>query len=414
MLQFFPAGRHPGKNVRLFLLIVCLLAITGCGGGGGSTGNVTGSSTSDINILSPAAGFPLMVDPQGVFMEAVKVTPAAMYACYIQTGSPYLMLARSENNGASWHYSTIDFGGTFASLEVDGDNVHVSYLDQCWKTLKFASSSNRGDTWQIKEVDNTLKSDPTTRETNGDTSQPYVPDDFEYTAMARSGDSFFVAYHDRVHSTLRLARSSDRGVNWEYTTLDDSDGNDGDSPSIVIDGTNVYISYVGVTGQGQSAMDSVYMMVSRDFGLTWGKRPVSPTAYASGYYTSVAAKGNQVFVSYFNALNRKLMLAKSVDYGADWEISTVDSNDNTGRFSTLSFGQGVMYLSYSDWSNNSLKVARSYDGGNTWAAKTVAYDTDSNNSTAASVLGNELFVLYFSGNSSQPGSFGTMLTKIVS
>ncbi len=410
----FERCRFANPLCYLFLAMVMLI-ITSCGGGGGGggggapAGNVTSGVTGDAGTLQAAAGFPVLVDPQGVFMYAVKATPGAIYACYVQSGSPYLMLARSEDNGASWHYGRIDFGGVFASLAVDGDNVYVGYIDQSWKTLKFARSGDRGNTWQISEVDDSIKSDPATRP--ADPAQPYLPDDFKYTAMARSGDSFFIAYYDRVHSSLRLARSDDRGASWALGTLDNSDGNDGDSPSIAIDGRNIYISYVGVTGQGQSARDSVNMMVSADAGSTWRKRLVAATAYATGYYTSVAAKGNLVHVSYFNALERKLMLARSVDYGAAWAIRTVDSTDNAGRYSSLSLGQGVMDLCYGDWTNNSLKLARSYDDGNSWTVKTLTVNADSGSPAFASVLGNELYVLFFSRNSSQPAMFGAMLTK---
>jgi hypothetical protein len=450
-------NRHnPGKLMHLAVPALLALMIAGCGGdnGSGSTGasalnstsiNMTASddatcftaeyaaenttvnppahSSEEIDVAAgnllhafsipvvTSAG-PVMVDPQGVFVYAVKAAPGAVYASYIQTGSPYLMLARSEDNGTTWRKSIIDYGGIYASLDVDGDNVFVSYIDQSWNTLKFARSGDRGTTWSIEEVDVTLKSDPATRPTITDPSTPNLPDGFKYTAMARSGNSFFIAYQDRAHNSLRLARSDNGGASWVCTTLDDSHDADGDSPSIAIDGTNIYISYTGVTGQGFSAKDSVYMMVSRNTGATWTRCVVAAAAYASGYYTSVAASGPRVYVSYFNAQDRTLKVAKSGNYGSSWAIAKVDAKNNVGRYSSLTVAQGVLYLSYSDWANNSLKVAKSSNWGLTWTIKTVAADAGLGCPSTATVLGSELSVFYFHYAPAQPGSTGAVLTKV--
>ena len=153
-------GHRTGKLICWAVLFLLAIFIAGCGDGGvggaaGSGGanevdyaaniiNETESIDADIayagSLAAPAVatGFPVMVDQQGVFINAVKAAPGVLYAAYIQTGSPHLMLARSEDNGVSWTRSIIDFGGVNASLAVDGDNVYVSYIDQCWYTLKFA------------------------------------------------------------------------------------------------------------------------------------------------------------------------------------------------------------------------------------------------------------------------------------
>lgn len=441
-------SHHPGKLMHLAVLALLVLMIAGCGGdnsggntagsflNGASTSNVAGDDTTcftaeytaeqtaDVTDVVPngllhASGIPkvaaavqVMVDPQGVFVYAVKATAVALYASYTQNGSPYLMLARSDDNGTTWHKNIIDYGGIYASLEVDGDNVYISYIDQSWNTLKFARSGDRGATWLIEEVDVSLKSDPATRPPVTDPSSPDVPDDFKYTAMARTGNAFFIAYQDRAHNSLRLARSDNGGATWACTTLDDSHDVDGDSPSITIDGTNIYISYAGVAGYGPSAKDGVYMMVSRNSGGTWTRRVVSAAAYASGYYTSVAAAGPRVYVSYFNAQDRTLKVAKSGNYGNSWAIAKVDAKINVGRYSSLTVAQGVLYLSYSDWANNSLKVAKSSNWGRTWTIKTVAADAGLGCPSTSSILGSELTVLYFHYAPAQPESTGAMLTKV--
>jgi hypothetical protein len=230
--------------------------------------------------------------------------------------------------------------------------------------------------------------------------------------MARFGSSsFFIAYQDRVHKSLKLARSLDNGTTWSCMTLDASDGNDGDSPSIAVAGTYIYISYNGVKGQGPTAIDSVYMMVSTNSGATWTKRLVASSSFASGYYTSVAASGAQVFVSYFNALDRTLKFAKSINYGTTWVIKTVDASSNVGRYSSLSLSQGTLFLSYCDGTNNSLKVAKSTTTGTSWTTKAVVSNAGLCTPSVTSVLGLDLYLLYFNYMPAIPGSTGAVLTK---
>ncbi len=447
-----------GTVAHLALPALVLLMLSGCGGGGSdnfsSGGNhdpaATGSSsvttaveiTSDTsvettsydtvdlgndtavsreNLLSsavrrttapaPAAPFPVMVDQQGVFMSAVKADGGSFYACYNQTGSPYLMFAKSDDNGISWSYSTIDYGGIYASLTIEGNSIYVGYVDQSWKTLKFARSDDRGTSWSITEVDTTLKSDPATRPDNTDPTTPATPDDFKYTAIVRTGTSFFMAYQDRAHKALKLARSLDNGATWSCMTMDASDDNDGDSPSMAVAGTNIYLSYNGVKGTGLAAKDNVYMMVSRDSGATWTKRLVAAASFASGYYTSVAASGAQVYVSYFNALDRTLKFAKSTSNGTKWVIKTVDKSSNVGRYSSLSLSQGTLFLSYNDGTNNSLKVAKSTNGGARWTTRAVVSDAGLSCPAVSSAVGLDFYMLYFNYNPNTPGTTGAMLTK---
>lgn len=413
MLKSISTGHRFGKVMLSAVLAATMLVMAGCGSGEGD-GEATEITDSPDAVISlkVKASIPVVVAPDGVEANAIESTSSAIYSCYIQSGSGNLMLARSEDKGASWRHGIIDYGGNFASLSVDGDKVYVSYIDQVWKTLKFASSNDSGQTWLIREVDISIKSDPATRPVNVDPTQPYVPDDFKYTAMERSGDSFFIAYHDRVHSSLRLARSDDRGEHWVETTLDSSDTSDGDSPSIAIDGANIYISYVGIVGAWPSARDGVFMMVSRDFGLTWEKRTVAPTAYASGYHTSVAANGNFVYVSYFNALGRVLILARSADYGDNWAIRKVDASPNVGRYSSLLLGQGSIYLSYSDWTKKSLKLAKSVNGGRSWKKTMVTRNADSGGRLTASMLNDDIYFLYSIHDRLQPGLSGIVMSTV--
>jgi hypothetical protein len=43
-----------------------------------------------------------------------------------------------------------------------------------------------------------------------------------------------------------------------------------------------------------------------------------------------------------------------------------DSEDDVGRFASLAAKDGKVYISYYDAANKGLKFAKSIDGGNTW------------------------------------------------
>jgi hypothetical protein len=80
-----------------------------------------------------------------------------------------------------------------------------------------------------------------------------------------------------------------------------------------------------------------------------------------GWYTSIAIgdNGNPV-ISYFDFTNEALKVAACTTAGCSGTptITTVDSDGNVGRFTSIAIGDnGNPVISYTDWINDDLKVA---------------------------------------------------------
>jgi len=92
---------------------------------------------------------------------------STVYMAYYDTTGKKLRFARSDDNGTSWASPNgitlqVDGGtdvGQWTSLAVDatGDRVYVAYYDASNKDLKFARSDDKGATWPtIRSVDSKL------------------------------------------------------------------------------------------------------------------------------------------------------------------------------------------------------------------------------------------------------------------
>jgi hypothetical protein len=87
--------------------------------------------------------------------------------------------------------------GSFSSLAVSGDDLHISYYNETDKDLVFIRSPDGGATWPDgrKSVD-----------TTGDVGW--------FTSIGLSGSVVLISYYDSTNGNLKIARSIDGGVTW--------------------------------------------------------------------------------------------------------------------------------------------------------------------------------------------------------
>lgn len=154
---------------------------------------------------------------------------------------------------------------------------------------------------------------------------------------------------------------------WQGTRLVDATGNVGQYTSIDASGDYVFIAYYDV---GNNDLKFAY---SYDGGYSWISKTVD-SAGDVGQYCSLdcyySGTTYYLYVSYYDATNGNLKLAKSTNYGANWTISTVDSTGDTGRFTSISGTSSNVYISYFDLTNTALRFAKSTNGGTSWSVRT--------------------------------------------
>jgi hypothetical protein len=295
-------------------------------------------------------------------------------------------IGSGATGGETNFYKTIDSTddvGQDTSIAVDGSNIYISYFDNTNNDLKFAKSTDGGDTWDpasIKTIDST-----------GDVG--------EYTSIALNSSNVYISYFDDTNNDLKFTKSTDNGNTWEPGNIKtvDSIGYIGDFISMAVDGLNIYISY------HDFGNNDLKFIKSTDGGNTWdsaNKRTVDSAGFV-GRYTSIAVDGSNVYISYYDDISYDLKFARSTDGGDTWDpvnIKTVDSTGEVGLFTSICVNGSNVYISYYDTTNNDLKFARSTDSGTTWDPaniKTVDSTDRIGAYTSMAIDGSNIYISYY-------------------
>lgn len=297
-----------------------------------------------------------IIDSEGTvgICTSIAADNNGVYLSYYDGSNADLKFARSTDNGATWLNENMkivdsDNGvGTESSIAVDGANIYISYRDLSNGNLKFAKSVNSGSTWlasNIKVVDAT-------------------DDVGTGTSLAVIGSNIYIAYLDQTNYNLKFTKSTDSGATWPAAAIKtvDSAGNVGQSPSIAVNGSNIYISYYDITNEDLKFAKSV------DDGATWLPANIKTvdSTNNTGNYSSIAVDGTYVYISYNLVSFDCLKFAKSIDSGATWSKEIIDSSGQVGRYTSLKADGSIIYIAYWDLTNKSVKFAKSSDRGDTW------------------------------------------------
>ena len=226
------------------------------------------------------------------------------YASYYVQGVPVnqLWFARSVAGGANWSAGVrIDPNptedvGSFSSIAVSGTAVFVAHRNRSTGAIVLTNSITGGTAFSPPEH-------------VGSTSTGVLGG----TSVAATDNmNVYVAYFDGTH--LAFAKSSNGGGSFFAQSVVNS--NAGISPSIAISAGRIYISHF------LAANGDLLFTRSDDFGATWIDPPMLvDTGLGSnlvGKSTSIAVDGTNVYIAYYDAANRDLKIAKSIDNGDTW------------------------------------------------------------------------------------------------
>jgi len=162
------------------------------------------------------------------------------------------------------------------------------------------------------------------------------------------------------------------------------------SPSMVVSGNNIYISYYAKNKYTDTAAstctessknyDLIYS-VSNDGGNSWTKKTVVtellPPSGVIGLSTqniAVNSTGSNIYISYIDGSTLKC--AYSTDSGSTFTSVTVDSSYSTSNQSMIINGSGTLYIAYNAYlptaaiNTSVLNVATSSNSGATWTTAT--------------------------------------------
>lgn len=244
----------------------------------------------------------------------------------------------------------------------------INYNPDAPRTLYFRRNTSHGaaDSWKARLA---LTS------TSGRVGSPSV---------AAAGTYVYVAYTDANTGSIRVARSSDRGVTWTKstigsTTFETFQGFEGE-PSISAVGSNVVVSWIG------DASFAVVARVSTNNGADWDTETV--LAESSNGSNATAARDDRLGVAWTTDSGASVSLWATGTWGAATTAGPPAGNGRTysrDRQPALAFGEadlvGVAWTAcwatcdgFESSTRDDLVWAESNDDGATWFAAQVVAD----------------------------------------
>jgi len=253
--------------------------------------------------------------------------------------------------------------GQYADISVVNENtIFASYFDQTNTALKFARTTDGGASFE----DFTLESSGVVG---------------SYTSIdAVDANTIFICYYEgTVGDELRLAKSTDGGDSFSYSTIDGASANTGSFCSIeAIDANTVFVSSYDITNA------DLRFAVSTNGGSSFTLSSVDTTNTVGEYSSISTPDTNTIHIAYYDGTNADLKFARSLDGGSSFPlISTIDSTDNVGRYASIASDSNDVFISYFDETNGNLEFISSSDGGGSFGTP-VTVDSTAGNSTGVS------------------------------
>lgn len=385
-----------------------------------------GNKSANIRIDSNAGAFAFNVsayayDFHGITIidsagdvgtySSIAVEEGRIYIGYYDASNTSLKVAKSEDDGINWSFSSITNGnqmGKGASIAVDGSNVLIGTVIKEAGTVEqigLVTSDDNGATWDNPK----FVSDSNTGVYGG-----------YFTSLAWDGQYAYITYLSGNNLQMCLIKSTYDGTYWTLPQIPSPAGNGDETgyhssikvanntlyishsgyesgdifftkvpdslsepDSIVVDqigqtgvdgftslainpagsNTNVYIAYFDQS----SANQDLKLAHSINNGDNFSTSTIDDSVVSVGKYPSITTADNKIYISYYDETNGNLKLAIYGNQGSDWDIKTVDADtDDVGQYTSLAVNGDKIYISYYDATNGDLKFAKSVDAGNTW------------------------------------------------
>ncbi|MBL8967163.1 MAG: choice-of-anchor D domain-containing protein [Spirochaetaceae bacterium] len=314
---------------------------------------------------------------------------------YVDTTSQSLKIKRSSDGSLSWSsaYSPDPGAGAVApSLVLAGADVYVAY--KAGADLRVVKGSG-GIAWAMPDVVDTsvtsLAGDAAlawdgTSLLVGYGRDPYLANNDIYIAVSVNGLDWTSS---RVSSTRRGIATAvgtksgagglfsatsygsrlwiDNHVTGAWISREVGTAATSGPDLVMASDTKALIVYRETPAQDVKFVARERKLNGASYDLL-GSAPVTVDSGVDVGSASIACApgGGTIYVSYYDATNKDLKLAKSTDGGAHWSLQTVDASGDVGQYSSVAEEGGNVYISYYDATNKDLKLAKSIDGGAGW------------------------------------------------
>lgn len=220
---------------------------------------------------------------------------------------------RSNDNGENWdeeigliNENLYSFIHTISpAIAVDGDNVHVVWINEYLPNIYYKKSIDNGETWSNEIV---LKE--------------CIADSLAITA---SGNNVHVVWEENngVENdnqwNIFYKQSQDNGETWIDDMQLSINSSNHETPDIAAEGNNIHVVWVQNSAEGRYIMYTT----SSNNGVTWGNNTQLTTDDRTDSYSpSIAINGNNIHIVWqnlhFSPNQRVIYYKRSIDKGNSW------------------------------------------------------------------------------------------------
>ena len=228
-----------------------------------------------------------------------------------------LRLYRSLDRGSTWTNYVVDIDTWDSNIEICAPNtntVFVTYNDYNGEKLKFAKSTDGGETWTTKTL----------------TDCSVVSYSETQSICATDSNNIFIAYCCYLSgpNNLNLATSTDGGATWSTSLVHAITENRGYMWKVsmtIPDNNNIFIAYHLFDNLNSKRYAA--LVKSNDGGNTWN---VDIQIGLSEHYFDILAKDPQtLYISHGGAFAYKYgqLYSGSTDGGTTWTNNIVETHD---------------------------------------------------------------------------------------
>jgi hypothetical protein len=233
-----------------------------------------------------------------------------------------------------------------------------------------AQTPGEGPVAEVPPTDGTIPPEP---QAEPDTRGPRKLNQMgeaDFPQLATSGRHVFLAWLELLPDgpAVQFQRSADEGATFTPVQRLSPPGARAWRPSLVADGSHVYVLWEAEDATGQSR---VWMRVSTDLGATFGPEAQLPV----GGREAVSAGGGQLYVAWWQRTSvygdaSELLLQASADSGQTWgPMQDLNQDTEWGDFALTARGDEVWLLWDDDGSSPNRPrphLRRSVDRGQAW------------------------------------------------
>ena len=289
----------------------------------------------------------------GTFTTSIAVGPDGNPAVSYGDGIYFGNLMYATNASGSWNSTIVAHGtwadaGQFSSLAFDKrGSPHITYNDgQIYATLYYAGLNTTSGKWEFSLIDD---------------DQPYTGDaGYSSSLKFDSNNNPHVAYISDDPWGLRYATSSDGGVNWTVTKLDEVKRRDYFSRtytglSLALDSRGYpHISYLNQTTNDNAPASLLYTSWN---GTAWNNETVA-LLQKRDLWASLAIDARDIpHIAYCDRANSAVMYATRSPNGI-WSSQPIPQDPANYRLVSLAMNSaGRPGIAYYDLKSLSLKYA---------------------------------------------------------